>query len=124
MDNPISIREWLSLIANKTIRESALKQCTTNVGVKSLSDAIYLFANWSETKEGANYWYCIFNQISPGSIKVTTHKITGIGMRSHNIPFISIDLFGEEVKIPITKTMEKAYDNNTKLKLKITVELI
>lgn len=59
--------------------------------------------------------------------KVITAKIKGCGTRSeHNntkqTEYVMVDIFGEDIKIPITKAMDKACTSSSKLR--ITIELI
>ncbi len=65
-------KEWLSSIANKTIRESALKQCTARESTlaENLPDAINMFIVWYGTKEGIDYWRNVYNKALDGTLEI------------------------------------------------------
>lgn len=75
-----TIKDWLNTIADKEIRERALRNCTSYdfTPVDSLAEAIIGGFVWSSTPEGNDYWSNITTEANLGNIRLITPKIMQI----------------------------------------------
>lgn len=64
----LSVKNWLELISDQTVKAQALANCGADAArfrdasINSISDAIYVAFSWASSPEGGDYWLGIYKK--------------------------------------------------------------